>query len=128
MTKILKLINHDLTEEQTKDLFKLIPDMQLLELPTDLKKWTTQSPDSPNGINFAVGEIIGFIDQNKVDVVLLPAGSPAFMFVFAHRIKQDLPFVKCLFSHSVREFQETKRDDGSVKKINIFKHKKWMIL
>ena len=69
--------------------------------------------------------------ENDVDVVMLvlPIGSPAFMWMFSREfLKIDTGCVVLipLFSFSERVVVETTLADGSVEKKSLFQHKSWI--
>jgi hypothetical protein len=62
---------------------------------------------------------------DKFDRVILPVGSPAFMFQFALELglnNDPLCLDRYYFAHSVKESVEAAQADGSVKKTSVFKH------
>jgi hypothetical protein len=64
--------------------------------------------------------LICTINLNNFDSVILPIGSPAFMYTLASR--NDEIYADKLFAHSERVSKEVTNDDGTVTKTNVFNH------
>ncbi len=62
---------------------------------------------------------------SKYDYIILPIGSPAFMWVFA---TEAVGAISALFAHSVRKSFDVVKGDGTVEKKSVFEHVKFIEL
>ena len=127
MTKVLKVLNHALTDEQAKALNELYDERVIIDdLPKEFATFLQNTPGNERRLYEEANALARYIARQGYDAVILPAGSPAFMFLFA-RASEDLS-VAFLFAHSERQVVEKKRPDGSVEKTSTFKFVKWIRL
>ena len=116
MERILKMVNHELTDAQIDDL----GDVELVALPESLQSSLRQCYANIDNLRQLAYDIKNFCMDNNIYTTLSPAGSPAFNAIFSHFCRQYGITQK--FSHSIRKFVETVNPDGTVSKTNIFKH------
>jgi len=127
MIKVLKILNHNLTDEQVRALNELYEEKVVVEeLPEEFATFLRNTPADERRLRREADALVAFIARKGYDAVILPAGSPAFQFLFA-RASEDLS-ADFLFAHSERQVVEKKRPDGSVEKTSTFKFVKWIWL
>jgi hypothetical protein len=116
MSKIIKITNHSMTDEQIVGL----KGWEVVELPEEIQGRLAQcGPDAARLIRLAT-DVIEFAQSEGANFIFGPAGSPAFCDIFSN-LCRDAQIV-IVFSHSVRESIETVKEDGTVVKTNVFKH------
>lgn len=77
-------------------------------------------------LNALAHSLIDTINMNNFNGVILPIGSPAFMYTLASR--NDEICADKLFAHSERISKEVTNEDGSITKTNTFKHVKFLVM
>jgi hypothetical protein len=131
MKHILWTPQHEPTLEQVSELHKIADFDELIKL-SDL------APDLYGQLQNCPAEGLDDIARRLYSIccdcsmVILPIGSPAFMWQFsvvcsqvAHRPDHGhIPV--WLFAHSIRESREEKQPDGSVKKTSVFRHERFI--
>lgn len=129
--KILKCLNHALTADQVESLLELVDNVNedveivlLEDIDKNLFDKIKNSPDNIQDLNILAEELYGVV--HEYDFVILPIGSPAFMFRFARILGMYGTTCTFLFSHSERESVEVETN-GVVEKKSVFKHKKWLV-
>lgn len=127
MKKILNTMQHALTSEQETDLGGMFGKHQLQDLRDVnfelFKQLSNIAVDSNlNDLANCLLEV-----ARKFDIVILPIGSPAFMFKFATKTPANMD-ITFLFAHSDRASIEKQNEDGTVTKTNIFKHVKFLVM
>lgn len=141
MKKILICLQHELQEKQITELKQLGYDIYLLreENPEIFNKMAN-SPSDPEDIRILADEFVNFILRQDIEAVLLPLGSPALMFQIAKYLGEDFwltqkakkqgynPLPKFFFAHSTRVSEDVPQPDGTVKKVQVFKHEKFIVL
>jgi len=122
--KILWAAAHTPTEEQ----MTLLNGMGEVELLSEVNpalwgKLTKLNEDS----NYAAiaRELLEFINSNNFDLLVQPAGNPVFHVTLGKALCKQGIENKLMFSFSKRESEDIPQEDGSVKKVSIFKHLKW---
>ncbi len=127
MKKILKAMNHELTIKQLDELQELFGETKIFDLNTtnpnlfnNISRITLES-----NLNDLTNEFIKTIADS--DIVILPIGSPAFMFMLAKKLSvcNDKRF---LFAHTDRKVVEKTNEDGTVTKTSVFEHQKFIVL
>lgn len=83
------------------------------------------SPSDEESLHKLAIELLEEAQKRNVDFIIQPGGSPAFIFILGKVISSSFK-IKVLFSHSERNSKEEIQKDGSVKKVSIFQHKKWI--
>lgn len=121
--KVLNTMNHGLTEVQVAELKIMYGEnVELVNLrDTNQDLFSKLSNISANAdLNALAHSLIYTITMNNFDVVILPIGSPAFMYKLAS-LNDEICADK-LFAHSERVSKEVTNPDGSVTKTNVFNH------
>ena len=129
---IINTMQHTLTEKQVLDLFGLVGERQSVVLLKDLEaelfaKLANSLADEKELSSLAI-DLINVIRKNNPEAMIMPIGSPAFMFSFGMavgRLEAEC-WTKFLFSHTERESVEEKQADGTITKKTVFDHKKWL--
>lgn len=123
MKKILNVSNHTLTQEQITDLKNKYGEIELLELPEDLKRFWSKL--TPNNYQDICEDIDEYINNEFIDIIHLAGFTPAVVYLI--RINEyliDEGEIKFIYSYSER-ISEEKEVNGEVIKTSIFKHKGW---
>jgi len=115
MKKILILMNHKLTDEQEKELKD--QGYEIHYLPRKLQE--KFSNVDPSNVVCAAKEIADYVLNNDFDAVVLQGHNVLCAYLWYLLMKNN---VRILYAHSKREVQEIPQEDGSVKKVSIFKH------
>ena len=115
MKKLLNCSNHVLGLNQLAELQE--KGYIVVELPEELKKaWSQLKPDNyPQVCN----DIIQYAEDNQCEAMHL-AGFPAAVSLICLDTNKDYPL---FYAYSERESIEIEKEDGSIEKKNIFKHK-----
>jgi hypothetical protein len=127
MKKILNTMAHALTDEQIIDLNNMFTQnniSNLRDVDNELfKQLSNITVDSD--LNYLANCLLEV--ARKFDIVILPIGSPAFMFTFSRltHFHRDIVF---MFAHSDRISVEKQNEDGTVTKTNTFKHVKFLVM
>ena len=128
---IINTMQHNLTPVQITDLdsvCKCDTVVKLSELEPELFAKLANTPADMDEIHNLVEQFIGMLRKYHPEAVILPIGSPAFMFSLAceiGRLEADY-WTKLLFSHTERQSVEEIQPDRSVIKKQIFNHVKWL--
>lgn len=125
--KILIALQHQLTENQLAELKNLDTRVELEYLKdVNVKLFNTvaNSPSDVVELVVAAQELENLC--REYEKVLLPIGSPAFMFGFAAVVATRQSKTKFLFSHSERQSEEVPGPGGTTEKKMIFKHMKFI--
>jgi hypothetical protein len=127
MKKILNTMQHALTSEQETDLGGMFGKHQLQNLRDVnnklFKELSNISVDS--NLKELANELLDISTQ--FDAVILPIGSPAFMFTFS-RLTHFHRNSVFMFAHSDRIAIEKTNDDGTMSKTSVFKHVKFLVM
>lgn len=117
---ILSIVQHDLNDGQLRGLYRAgfdVIDLPEEEIASKLK----QSPSDEEELHALARAILTNHGHTNI---LCPGGSPAFNAIFSSMALEQGRTL--WFSHSVREFKEVVKEDGSVEKKNVFKHQKFI--
>ncbi|MCS6904879.1 MAG: CRISPR-associated protein Csx20 [Bacteroidia bacterium] len=121
MARLLTLLNHTLTEEQEQSAFTTLGITEILVLPSELaSKWGKISPQG----DLPLDELIPFqnwIMENSEpqDYVLFQGEMGATFYLVTWLLAQNrIP----IYSTTERKVIEEKAEDGTLRKINLFKH------
>lgn len=159
--KVLNFLQHKLTDAQLAELNDLGYDeiVSLAEWDRSLAEFVAQTPGDDKliaTVAYKLAESLfppekwledknqtGFV--NPFDAILLPGGSPAFMFAFARQVglfqmsftgdtfagtggfDYDVRATKFIFSHSVKVSVDQTQVDGSIRKVSVFQHEKFLV-
>lgn len=117
---ILSIIQHNLNDDQLDGLYQA--GFDVIDLPNEeIVSKLKQSPSEEEELHELADAILKNHGHSNI---LCPGGSPAFNAIFsAKALSQGRTL---WFSHSVREFKEVVKEDGSVEKQNIFRHEKYI--
>ncbi len=140
MKKILWTPAHEPLPEQVEELGGEI--YLLKDIAPDLYTNLVQCPAEKETLERLARTLFSL--SREFDVVILPIGSPAFIFMLGaevlyqsmqvghtgHELVPDWDEFdrlkkKFLFAHSKRVSKEEKKEDGSVEKVSIFRHEKF---
>ena len=118
---MLTIFNHNLTEEQRNDAIKNFNVTQFITLPENLKKLWMNIPPEKDLSQDIISKIKSWIlaNANKGDFILVQGEFGISFYIVNFCFKQK--FIP-VYATTKRISQETKKKDGSIKKINIFKH------
>jgi len=129
MTIFRNCTQHPLTPEQIRDVSDngWVLSLGLKEVNPEL--FSTLS--NMTGDEDLEEQALDLLDFCRGDVCLMPIGSPAFMAVFfqtVQKMRKRYAFKKTrfVFSQSIRESAESVQPDGTVKKVTVFKHIKFL--
>lgn len=130
MKKLLWCCQHAISAEQRKDL----SDFQISFLSEEnpvLFKSLSNCPASSIALQDLAFQLS--LECTKFDIAIMPIGSPAFQFIFAYKVcemnigDKELA-VGIWFAYSERDSYDEVQEDGSTKKVSIFKHIGWIKL
>lgn len=127
MKKILNTMQHALTDEQIIDLNNMFTQnniSNLRDVDNELFKQISNISVDAN-LNDLAEQLLNV--AKEFDIVILPIGSPAFMFTFSRltHFHRDIVFI---FAHSDRISVEKQNEDGTITKTNVFKHVKFLVM
>lgn len=129
--KLLNTLQHTLTPEQASELAALgyTEVVHLREANPELFASMANTPGEETGVVTAACNFLNEV-QGGYAGVLLPLGSPALMFCFAQMTgklsREYLPIF--LFAHTERVAEDQGQEDGTVKKVAVFKHVRFLKL
>jgi len=130
MSVILNTMQHDLSHIQIEQLGKMFGMRQsivhLRVMDPDLYAGLSNCAPDERILIMLADRLAKIIKMDGYEIVILPIGSPAFMFTLAQKIAGFS--CKFIFAHSERVSEDQKQDDGTIKKVSIFKHIKWLVL
>ena len=117
--KLLKLLNHDLTETQAKELLEKwgVTKIETLS-PENIKAFGQVTKDSYHDV---INSINAEIEQIKPDLMFIQGQAGV-----VHNIINANPNITPLFAMTERKSIETQNLDGTVTKTNIFEHQCFM--
>ncbi len=124
MEKILNCLQHTLTSDQLASLAGL-EIVSLKEFNPVLFEKVANTPGTVEELEPLATEFTKEITM--FENVVLPIGSPAFQMLVGKAVAQVVT-TKFWFAHSERSSEDLPMPDGTVKKIQIFKHIGWLKL
>ena len=146
--KILNTLQHELTTDQLAELTALgyTEVIHLRNLNPELFAGMANSPASEIGVEEMAIQLLNTISSEDPDgwrspsfnigAVLFPLGSPATMFAFARKVGEatrpwgpenmESSFPVFLFAHSERVAEDQPQLDGTVRKVQVFKHLRFL--
>ncbi|HPL94814.1 MAG TPA: hypothetical protein PLK02_06915 [Paludibacteraceae bacterium] len=120
-------MNHVLNNEQIIDLNNMFDNVEVLDLRDEnnelFKQISNISVDA--NLNDLAEQLLNV--AKEFDMVILPIGSPAFMFKFATKTHANMN-ITFLFAHSDRSVIEKTNNDGTITKTSVFKHVKFLVM
>lgn len=119
---------HNLTEEQLEALrFSKVEFLK--EINPELFNELCNSPSDAIGLSKLAEKLC---KEMSGKAIIQPAGSPAFQCALGKEIEArrnlSLPTPKVIYAHSKRVSVDEMQEDGTVKKVSIFKHEGWIFL
>jgi len=138
--KILKAMQHDLTQTQKQEIALMFMGNDLGDdgLPLDIEAEAVEIHNLKDVKTELFNALANCPADKEVleelalclsavcmhfDAVILPIGSPAFMFAFSTLCKTPV-----LFSHSERVSKEVTDDSGTVTKTSVFEHIRFIFI
>ena len=114
--KALVILNHQLTEEQVKEL-KEKGYQEIVYLPDELKKEFAGL--TPESILPTLREIHNFILRENPDAIIIQGHNTIVAYLWYICSTRG---IKVLYAYSKRIVEEQKKDDGTVEKKVVFRH------
>jgi hypothetical protein len=112
---------HSPTSEQISEACGFV---FLKDINPALQDRLENSPDNLDSLNELATELLVFCKENNYNLYQ-PAGNPSFQFVLGSTAMNYLD-VNIFYAYSERVSQDITQPDGSIKKVSIFKHKKFI--
>ena len=122
---------HQPTAEQLEELGNVA---MLQKLNPELQAKLNNTPSTKEGLYKLAEELL--VVCKGYDNIVQPGGSPAFQYCLGIQAMSELPnniggtyflyAVSVKYAHSVRASEDILQDDGSIKKISVFKHLGWI--
>jgi len=122
MRKFLNCTNHKLTEAQIADLKENWGVTEIINLPENLKAlWSQIDPEATSFdvVLDVVTPVYKFADANDISIAMV-MGEMSASYKLINYLKSDGVFI--VVATSKRISQEVTQEDGSVRKVNVFKH------
>ena len=116
--KLLKLLNHDLTQRQINELKNDFVDEIITISSDNAKKFAQVTLDNYNDV---IASVNAEIRRVKPDYIFIQGQAGV-----VHNIVIDNPDVVSLFAFTQRVSVDITNADGTVTKTNVFKHQKFM--
>ena len=117
--KLLKLLNHNLTESQEKELKEIWGVTEIVTLsPENIKKFGQVTKDSYRDV---IDSINAEIEQIKPDLMFIQGQAGV-----VHNVINANFNVTPLFAMTERKSVEKRNEDGTVTKTNVFEHQCFM--
>ncbi len=127
--KVLICINHELTDIQKQELVEVFKcDQNFHYLKNENQKLfnnLSNCSENTGWLKNKAKELVDYIIKNSFDYVVLPIGSPAFLWCLAQYVEKTMKNVseiKFLFAHTKRVAFDTVDENGKVKKVSFFEH------
>lgn len=112
---------HSPTSEQISEADGFI---FLKDINPALQERLENSPDNLDSLNELAIELLNFCKENNYNLYQ-PAGNPSFQFILGSLAVNYLD-IDIFYAYSERVSQDVAQPDGSVKKVSVFKHKKFI--
>lgn len=119
--KILVAMNHKLSWEQVTSLEQKYSNLEIVylcDIQPAMFECLANCPDEEQQLQVLAHNLSTI--ALAFDKIILPIGSPAFMYIFAR-----INYIEALFSHSIRCSEEVETANG-IEKRSVFKHIKWI--
>lgn len=127
MKTILWCPQHSVSQEQAAELAELYPGRKIVTLQDvdpELFKQLKDCPGDRTQLYILAGRLR--VRCMEAGVAVMPIGSPVFQAIFFQQ--EAFGNTAFLFAHSTRESVEQQQPDGSVKKVSVFRHQKFITL
>jgi len=116
---------HSPTSEQISEACGLV---FLKDINPALQERLENSPDNLDSLNELAIELLNFCKESNYNLYQ-PAGNPSFQFILgAASMNYNYLDVNIFYAYSERVSQDVAQPDGSVKKVSVFKHKKFICI
>ena len=112
---------HSPTSEQISEACGFV---FLKDVNTALQDKLENSPDDLASLNELATELLNFCKENNYSLYQ-PAGNPSFQFILGAASMNYLD-VNIFYAYSVRVSQDVVQPDGSIKKVSVFHHRKFI--
>lgn len=123
MKKFIWASAHKPTPEQIQELGEV---EYLSQVAPELQEQLNNTPSDLESLIELADKVLQLAYKGKYTLVQV-GGSPAFQVVLGHRNhREGGPMITLAYAHSERVSQDEPQADGSVKKISIFKHNKFI--
>lgn len=127
---VLVCMQHRLTQEQIDALVSIVGYTEIAYLENEepeLFEALKNSPGNRDELDFLVARMAIFIKKFPAKWIILPIGSPAFMFLLSRRL-ESIRKRYYLFAHMEVSEREEKTTDGQIKKSSTLQFVKWIQL
>lgn len=121
--KTLCALAHALTPAQRKELGEEVTFLK--DLDPELFQQLSNCPGDWLALHELASQLFLLLRNNGYKKVVLPIGSPAFMYTFAEILISGRICninLKAVFAHSERKSEDILQEDGSVRKVSTFEH------
>lgn len=126
---IINTMQHQLTAIQIRNLENSSIGnndiVSLKEIDNGLFTELANCPADVNKLYELAARLTSIINDKKPEAVILPIGSPAFMFILSKEIGMNNR-TRFMFSHTERNSVDEHQPDGSIVKRVVFNHVKWL--
>ncbi len=113
---------HSPTSEQISEACGFV---FLKDINPALQDRLENSPDNLDSLNELATELLDFCKENNYNLYQ-PAGNPSFQFILGSLAVVNYLDIDIFYAYSERVSQDVAQPDGSVKKVSVFKHKKFI--
>lgn len=121
MEKFIWASAHKPTPEQIQELGG-----EISYLPVELQEKLNNTPSTGEGLVKVAIELLKYATDWKA-ILVQPGGSPAFQCVLGSMdTAENGFFVRIMYAHSERVSNDEPQADGSIKKVSVFKHIKFI--
>lgn len=121
---------HNMLEEQERELKELFGDgakiVNIRDVP-DIPN-IFASPDDKAGLYELAFKFLTAAQREGFSVVVQPAGSPAFQFILGAVAQRLDTHILIAYSHAVRVSSDELQPDGTVRKVSVFRHEKFIFM
>lgn len=128
LTTVVWASPHNPTTEQLEAL-KFSKVEFLKEIDPELFNEISDSPSDAIGLSKLAEKLCKKLAGKAI---VQPAGSPAFQCALGKEIEAkrnlSMPTPKVIYAHSKRVSVDEMMEDGTIKKVSIFKHEGWIFL
>lgn len=130
LTTVVWASPHNPTTEQLESLKEEFSRVEFLkEIDPELFDEICNSPSDAIGLGKLAEKLC---KEMAGKAIAQPAGSPAFQCALGKEIESrrnlSLPTPTIIYAHSKRNSIEEVQEDGTIKKVSIFKHEGWIFL
>ena len=130
MSKVIWCSVHTPTTEQLEELESWLDEGELLYLK-DINPVLFDTLVNSPSMSYELLGLAKTLDElaREMNAILVqPSGSIAFQYMFGKVAMTNFYVTSVLYSHSKRVSEDVPQEDGSVKKISIFKHECFVLV